>query len=90
MSVKRDVTFHEGPAKASGAIAYPKPGDAFQLLDEGKRIAGYYHVARADGRDGWIYFTFVKKLPGDIAVASPLTGEADLDVTEASLPDPGV
>ena len=74
--VKRNVTFHEGPTKSTPAIAYPKPGDAFQLLDEGQRVNGYYHVARADGREGWIYLTFVEKLPGDIAIASPLTGEA--------------
>ena len=52
--VKRNVTFHEGPAKSTTAIAYPKPGDEFQLLDDGVRVAGYYHVARTDGREGWI------------------------------------
>ena len=35
--VKRNVTFHEGPARSSAAIAYPRPGDQFQLLDQGHR-----------------------------------------------------
>jgi beta-lactamase superfamily II metal-dependent hydrolase len=69
--VKRHVTFHEGPAKATAAIAYPTPGDQFQLLDDGARVAGYYHVARSDGRVGWIYFTFVERRAGDIAVVEP-------------------
>lgn len=68
--VKRDVVFHEGPGRGTPAIAYPRPGDEFQLLDEGQRVSGYYHVARVDGREGWIYFTFVERRAGDIAVAS--------------------
>lgn len=70
--VKRNVTFHEGPARSTAAVAYPRPGDEFELLDGGARVAGYYHVARTDGRDGWIYFTFVERRQGDIAVAESL------------------
>ncbi len=68
--VKRDVVFHEGSASSTPAIAYPSPGDAFQLLDDGQRVSGYYHVERADGREGWIYYTFVERQPGDLPFAT--------------------
>jgi beta-lactamase superfamily II metal-dependent hydrolase len=77
--VKRNVVFHEGPSRPTPAIAYPVPGDAFQLLDDGQRISGYYHVARADGRRGWIYFTFVDRQPGDLPFV------AGLDASSATM-----
>lgn len=74
--VRRNVTLHDGPAKTAPAIDYPTQGDEFELLDDGQRTSGYYHVARADGRQGWLYYTFVERRPGDIAVAAPSVGSS--------------
>jgi len=68
--VKRHVTLHESSDRTSAAISYPEPGDEFELLDQGQRTSGYYHVQGADGRTGWVYFSFVESQPGDIAIAT--------------------
>jgi competence protein ComEC len=80
--VKRHVTLRAGPTRASEVVIFPDIGAPLSLLDSGARTRGYYHVALADGRTGWIYYTFVERREGEapgVALA-PLTGTGKMAV----------
>lgn len=73
--VKRHVTMREAPSRTSDVVTFPEIGTALELLDDGARQRGYYHIVLPDGRRGWIYYTFVERRPGDppgFAVVEPL------------------
>lgn len=73
--IKRHVTLREEPTRSSGVVTFPDIGMALSLLDGGARTRGYYHVALADGRTGWVYYTFVERREGDapgVALAPPV------------------
>ncbi|AJP73445.1 MBL fold metallo-hydrolase [Sphingomonas hengshuiensis] len=61
--VLRHVTVRAAPARESAKIDYPKIGAQLTLLDGGVRRAGYYHVRLEDGREGWIYQSYVRRIP---------------------------
>ena len=91
VTVKRNVTVREAPRRSSGAVTYPVAGDRLTILDNGAKSHGYYHVRLADGRTGWVYYTYVTKpaqlataaasQPGDVAVAHFI----DMDQGNATL-----
>jgi len=60
--VQRNVTVREAPARRSEPVTYVAPGDRLDLLEEGERRNGYYHVRLPDGREGWVYYTFVRRV----------------------------
>ena len=72
--VQRDVTVREAPERRSDPLVYVAPGDRLDLIDDGARRNGYYHVRLADGREGWVYYTFVRRAP---------------DLTDSGAPAPG-
>jgi competence protein ComEC len=57
--VERDVTVREGPSRLTDALDFPPVGTRLELLDEGRRTSGYLHVRLPDGREGWVYHTYV-------------------------------
>ena len=61
--VQRQVTIRTGPSRSFPHIIYPEIGAVLELLDDGSRRSGYYHVRLPDGRTGWIYYTFVRRQP---------------------------
>lgn len=63
----------EAPARTAAIIDYPEPGTALTLLEDGRRVRGYYHVVRTDGRSGWIYYTFVRRASGDATAETAFT-----------------
>lgn len=66
--VLRHVTVRAQPDRTSAKIDYPEIGAQLTLLDGGARRAGYYHVRLGDGREGWVYQSFVRRVPvGDAA-----------------------
>jgi beta-lactamase superfamily II metal-dependent hydrolase len=68
--VQRNVTVRTGPSRSFPHIIYPEIGAVLELLDEGARRSGYYHVRLADGRTGWVYYTFVRRQPDMPTVAA--------------------
>ncbi len=75
--IQRDVTLRVGPSRRARIITYPAIGTRLDLLDGGARRSGYYHVQMPDGRRGWVYQTFVRRVPDAVA------GEALLPATAA-------
>jgi beta-lactamase superfamily II metal-dependent hydrolase len=65
--VQRNVTVREEPRRASDVVDFPAVGTRLELLDGGARRSGYYHVRLPDGREGWVYQTFVRR----VEVAGP-------------------
>jgi competence protein ComEC len=75
--IQRNVTVREGPARRTHAITFPAIGTRLDLLDEGATRNGYYHVRLPDGREGWVYRTFVRRVSdAEALVAPPLVGSA--------------
>lgn len=72
--IRRDVTVRAAPNRRSTALDYPPVGTRLDLLDDGARQRGYYHVRLPDGREGWVYQTFVERVPGlpRVGVAGPV------------------
>lgn len=60
--VQRNVTVHAGPARTSDALTFPAVGTHLELLDAGAQQHGYYHVRLPDGREGWVYRSFVRRV----------------------------
>lgn len=73
--VQRNVTVREAPTRQSDPVDFPRPGTRLDLLDEGARTSGYYHVRLPDGREGWVYYTFVRRVPDGGAVAAGVAGD---------------
>lgn len=65
VAIQRNVTVRETPNRRSDPLNFPAIGSRLELLDDGSRRAGYYHVRLPDGREGWVYFTFVRRLPDE-------------------------
>lgn len=63
--VQRHVTVREDPERRAEPVDYAEPGDRVDLL-EGERRNGYYRVRLPDGREGWIYYTFVRRVGEDV------------------------
>jgi hypothetical protein len=74
--VRRDVTVREAPLRTTKPVDYVAPGDRLELLDAGRVRNGYYHVRLPDGREGWVYRTFVRRV-----------GESELALGSRPLPD---
>ena len=72
--VQRHVTVRAGPASKSAALTFPAIGTRLDLLDAGAQSHGYYHVRLPDGREGWVYRTYVSRVSDTAAVvgAAPL------------------
>lgn len=68
--VQRDVTIRANPSSQSRVVTYVEPGTELIVLDEGERQRGYYHVSLADGREGWVYQTFVTRSPAVTATSA--------------------
>lgn len=70
--VQRNVTVREAPERGSDPVVFVAPGDRLDLIGEGERRGGYYHVRLPDGRDGWVYYTFVRRVAeeGEATAAS--------------------
>lgn len=66
--IKRDVTVRQSATRKSAIVTFPSVGSALELLDQGRRVSGYYHARLSDGRSGWVYQTFVERR----AAAAPL------------------
>jgi competence protein ComEC len=62
--VRRDVTVRQAPARTAQRVDFPAVGTHLQLLDGGARRSGYYHVRLPDGREGWVYQTYVRRISG--------------------------
>jgi beta-lactamase superfamily II metal-dependent hydrolase len=60
--IQRNVTVREQPVAGSERVDYPPVGTALELLDNGVRRSGYYHVRLPDGREGWVYQSFVRRV----------------------------
>lgn len=59
--VVRDVTVREQPVRTAKRVDYPPVGTTLVLLDGGAQRRGYYHVRLPDGREGWVYRTYVRR-----------------------------
>lgn len=70
--VQRHVTVRAEPARTGEILDFPPIGSALGLLDRGAKRGGYYHVTLPDGRDGYVYATFVRRAEG----GAPLTATA--------------
>ncbi|WBY08146.1 SH3 domain-containing protein [Sphingomonas sp. 7/4-4] len=68
--VQRDVTVRAEPRSGSDRVDYVTPGTGLDWLENGERQRGYYHVRLADGREGWVYQSFVRRADGTAAVAT--------------------
>lgn len=62
LRVIRDVTVRSEPDRRSERVDYPAIGTELVLLDGGERRSGYYHVRLPDGREGWVYQSFVQRI----------------------------
>jgi competence protein ComEC len=60
--IQRNVTVREQPVAGSERVDFPPVGTALELLDNGVRRSGYYHVRLPDGREGWVYQSFVRRV----------------------------
>ena len=69
--VQRNVTVREAPVRQSDPVIFVAPGDRLDLIEDGGRRNGYYHVRLPDGREGWVDHTFVRRVAeqDQIAVA---------------------
>ena len=69
--VQRNVTVREAPERRSDPVVFVAPGDRLDLIGEGERRNGYYHVRLPDGREGWVYYTFVRRVAeeGEVVAA---------------------
>lgn len=74
--VQRNVTVRQAPERGAGELDYVEPGDRLDLLDEGERRNGYYRVRLPDAREGWVYYTFVRRVPDaeEPAAGAPAVG----------------
>ena len=75
--VTRNVTVRVQPVRTAKRVDYPPIGSSLTLLDEGAQTRGYYHVRLSDGREGWVYHTYVKREPEeklDAALLAPSGG----------------
>lgn len=70
VTVLRHVTIRQGPARSSAVVVFPEVGSPLTLLDGGSRVRGYYRVVTADGREGFVYYTFVSRPAGREAGAA--------------------
>jgi competence protein ComEC len=68
--ITRDVTVRAEPARTGGVVTFPPVGSAVDLLDDGQQASGYYHVRLPDGREGWVYRTFVRRAPGPVLTSA--------------------
>jgi endonuclease G len=67
LETQRSATIKAGPNTQAGVIERVEKGTLLPLLDEGTQTDGYYHVRLvAQGQDGWIYRTFVRRSPGEL------------------------
>lgn len=73
--VQRDVTVRAEPRGGSDRVAYVSPGTGLDWLDAGERQRGYYHVRLADGRDGWVYQSFVRRAGNAVVAVAALPGD---------------
>jgi competence protein ComEC len=60
--VQRNVTVRAAPTTTSQKLDFPAVGTRLDLLDDGGRQHGYYHVRLPDGREGWVYQSFVGRV----------------------------
>lgn len=75
--VARDVTVRAEPTRRSEVVTFPEIGAALTLLDDGRQVDGYYHVRLPDGREGWIYRNFVRRVSGDIPAVALTSAAGD-------------
>jgi beta-lactamase superfamily II metal-dependent hydrolase len=68
--VQRNVTVREAPQRRSEPVVFVAPGDRLDLIGPGERRNGYYHVRLPDGREGWVYYTFVRRVAEEAGVVA--------------------
>lgn len=80
--VQRNVTVRENPVRGAQRVDFVAPGDRLDLLDGGTQRNGYYHVRLADGRDGWVYRSYVRRVPDGVAPppSPPPPGPGELSI----------
>ena len=61
VEVKRNAHVREQPTKASTSLKIATVGMTFEILDDGQKRRGFYHIDLGDGRDGWIYGALVER-----------------------------
>ena len=61
--VKRNVTLRAEPDRRSAIVDFPAIGSHLTLVDDGTRVRGYLHAKTTDGRLGWVYYSFVTRVP---------------------------
>lgn len=60
----RKASIKEEPSSQSAVVLQINDATELVLLDNGRQRSGYYRVAY-QGNKGWIYRTFVKRIPGN-------------------------
>lgn len=91
LKASRPVIVHEDHDSDSGEKARLARDETIDLAS-GTQTDGYYHVLLADGTDGWVYRTFVRRFPGampgapppaepDGGVSTPAVGPGALDAS---------
>lgn len=75
--VKRHVTVRAAPARQAEVMIFPEVGSSLALLDAGAKTHGYYHVVLADGRQGYVYHTFVRRSEGAGALVASAAAPGD-------------
>lgn len=79
--VRRDVTVRHQPVSGSRPVDYVEPGDRLELLDSGSQRNGYYRVRLPNGREGWVYRSFVRRVdPGGSPTPPPPAPTGELQV----------
>lgn len=86
LKTSRTAVVRQEHESGSTEVARLPKGEAVALIGSRQR-AGYYHVRLADGADGWVYRTFVRRFPGPLPGASggetesPTPGAGALDAS---------
>lgn len=75
VTIQRPVTVREAPTRRSKVVTFPDVGASLRLLDDGARSSGYYHVELPDGRQGWVYYTFVRRSADAVAALEGLPSD---------------
>jgi len=64
LRASREAIVREDHRTRSAELARLRPGETVDLAS-GRKTDGYYHVELPDGTQGWVYQTFVRRVPGE-------------------------
>jgi endonuclease G, mitochondrial len=78
VQVTNEATIFSQPDKYSNKLNTVKNGESLNLKDDGKQVAGYYHIEMLSPRiNGWIYRSTVRRYKGDIPTLQQSTKDTD-------------